>query len=75
MVIVLISRYQNYDHGTKFNLGVSGYYTDAPFSHIRVLIDGDGNDTDFMQELRATYTMDMGGMKHSFSGGMFTSTG
>ena len=69
------TRYQNYDHGTKFNLGVSGYYTDAPFSHIRVLIDGDGNDTDFMQELRATYTMDMGGMKHSFSGGMFTSTG
>ncbi len=67
-------RYQSYDHGTKFNLGVSTFYTDAPFSHIRVLIDGDGNDTDIMNELRLTYTIGSRN-KHRISVGTFLSQG
>jgi len=68
-------RYQNYDHGTKFNLGVSTGYVAAPFSQIRILIDGDGNDNDLMNELRLNYTANTGGLEHSFSLGNFYSKG
>jgi outer membrane receptor protein involved in Fe transport len=66
-------RYQNYDHGTKFNLGVSPFYKDASFSQVRVLIDGDGNDTELMDEFRLTYETKPGKMEHQISaGGFFT---
>ncbi len=66
-------RYQSYDHGTKFNLGVSPTYTDAPVSLIRVLVDGDGNDTELMNELRITKTIESATMRHRFTiGGFYT---
>lgn len=68
-------RYQSYDHGTKFNLGVSTGYVDAPFSQIRILIDGDGNDTDFMDEIRLSYNADGGNVNHNLTAGAFFSTG
>jgi iron complex outermembrane recepter protein len=68
-------RYQNYNHGTKFNLSVSPFSTDAPASNVRVLIDGDGNDSDLMNELRFEKTVDAGGSKHRFTLGNYTSRG
>lgn len=68
-------RYQSYNHGTKFNLGVSTFYTDAPFSHIRILIDGDGTDTDIMNELRFTYSIKGANSTHRISAGTFLSQG
>ena len=68
-------RYQSYDHGTKFNLGVSTFYTDQPFNHVRVLVDGDGNDTDIMNELRLTFTTKGANATHRFSIGTFLSQG
>ena len=68
-------RYQSYDHGTKFNLGVSTGYVAAPFSQIRILIDGDGNDTDYMNELRLGYKLTTGSLNHNFSLGSYISNG
>jgi iron complex outermembrane recepter protein len=68
-------RYQNYDHGTKFNLSVSPFSTDAPASNVRVLIDGDGNDTDLMNELRLEKVLDFGETRHRFTLGNYTSKG
>ncbi len=66
-------RYQNYDHGTKFNLGVSPTYRDVPFGQIRVLVDGDGNDTELMNELRITKTLESDRMRHRLTlGGFYT---
>lgn len=66
-------RYQNYDHGTKFNLGVSPTYRDVPFGQVRVLVDGDGNDTEIMNELRITKTVEGERMRHRFTlGGFYT---
>ncbi len=69
------SRYQNYDHGTKFNLGVSTTYTDVPRSQVRVLVDGDGNDTELMNELRLTKTFEGERMQHRLTLGSFYTYG
>ncbi len=68
-------RYQSYDHGTKFNLGVSTTYGEGPFSQIRILIDGDGTDSDLMDELRLTYNAQGENVSHSIGGGVFYSRG
>jgi outer membrane receptor protein involved in Fe transport len=68
-------RYQSYNHGTKFNLGVSPYYTDANFSNVRILIDGDGVDADLMDEFRLEKSLEMGNVKHHISVGGYHSTG
>ncbi|MCS7037912.1 MAG: TonB-dependent receptor [Saprospiraceae bacterium] len=66
-------RYQNYDHGTKFNLGVSTTYRDVPFGQTRVLVDGDGNDTETMNELRIMKTFEGDQMRHRLTlGGFYT---
>lgn len=73
-------RYQDYDHGTKFNLGVSPFYfgdasdPSAP-SNLRVFIDGDGNDQDVMNELRFTIPVEIGSSKHNFNVGSYISRG
>ncbi len=68
-------RYQTYNHGTKFNLGVSPYYTDATASNVRVLIDGDGIDADLMDEFRLEKTIQAAETKHHISVGGYHSTG
>jgi len=73
-------RYQNYDHGTKFNLGVSTFYFNDPNDsslpvNFRILIDGDGNDTEIMDELRLTYKANLGNSTHRFSLGTYLSNG
>ncbi len=66
-------RYQSYDHGTKFNLGVSPTYRDVPFGQTRVLVDGDGNDTELMNELRLTKSFEGDKMRHRLTlGGFYT---
>jgi outer membrane receptor protein involved in Fe transport len=45
-------RYMSIGTGTKFNLGVSSFYTTAPTSQIRTLIDGDGDNNDIINEFR-----------------------
>ncbi|MCS6928435.1 MAG: TonB-dependent receptor [Saprospiraceae bacterium] len=71
--IVNLFRYQNYDHGTKFNLGVSATYRDVPFGQTRVLVDGDGNDTELMNELRITKAFEGNFMSHRLTlGGFYT---
>ena len=79
------ARFQSYDHGTKFNLGVSTFYFNDPNSavvdpgggrvpvNLRILVDGDGNDTDFQNEFRLTYALDAGASRHTVSAGAFGS--
>ena len=79
------ARFQSYDHGTKFNLGVSTFYFNDPNSAVvdpsggrvpanfRILVDGDGNDTDFQDELRLSYALDAGASQHRISVGGFGS--
>ena len=79
------ARFQSYDHGTKFNLGVSTFYFNDPNAalvdpgggdvpvNLRILVDGDGNDTDFQDELRLTYALDAGASQHRISVGGFGS--
>ncbi len=81
------ARFQSYDHGTKFNLGISTFYgagarntglapTD-PFTGVplnaRILVDGDGNDSDFQDEARLTYTLESGATTHRLTVGGFGS--
>jgi outer membrane receptor protein involved in Fe transport len=73
-------RYQNYDYGTKSNLGVSAFYFDDPndpigLLNLRTLIDGDGNDTDIIDELRLTYDLEGSKTDHSISLGTYYSSG
>lgn len=73
-------RYQSYDHGTKFNLGVSSFYFGDPNDptnpiNLRILIDGDGNDTDIIDELRLTYNLEGDNASHSLSLGTYYSRG
>jgi outer membrane receptor protein involved in Fe transport len=68
-------RYQSYAHGTKFNLGISPIYTDAAQSQLRTIIDGDGNDSDAMNELRIEKTIQTGATKHHLTIGNYTSVG
>ena len=73
-------RYQNYDHGTKFNLGVSTFYFNDPFNptdllNLRILIDGDGNDSDLIDEFRINKEVAIGGSTHRFSLGTYFSRG
>ena len=79
------ARFQSFDHGTKFNLGVSTFYFDDPNSAVvdpsggrvpvnfRILVDGDGNDSDFQNEFRLGYTLDAGASRHTLSAGAFGS--
>ena len=79
------ARFQSYDHGTKFNLGVSTFYFNDPNRAIvdpsggavpvnfRILVDGDGNDTDFQNEFRVGYALGAGGARHQVSAGAFVS--
>ena len=78
-------RFQSYDHGTKFNLGVSTFYFNDPNAAIvnpdggavpvnfRIVVDGDGNDTDFQNEFRLGYALDAGATTHQISAGAFVS--
>jgi outer membrane receptor protein involved in Fe transport len=68
-------RIQSYDHGTKFNLGVSTAYSDAAASNVRVLVDGDGNDRDVMEEFRITKTVNGKNIRHRVSIGTYLSWG
>jgi iron complex outermembrane recepter protein len=68
-------RYQSYSHGTKFNLGVSPFYSDATASNVRVLIDGDGIDADLMDEFRLEKDLKTGETNHHISAGFYHSTG
>ncbi len=75
-------RYQSYDHGTKFNLGVSDFYFNDPNNYamadplnFRILIDGDGNDSDIIDELRFTIPFEAGNSKHNISLGTYYSRG
>ena len=79
------ARFQSYDHGTKFNLGVSTFYFNDPNSGVvnpggdpvpvnfRILVDGDGNDSDFQNEARLSYTLGSGETKHRLTAGGFGS--
>jgi iron complex outermembrane recepter protein len=68
-------RYQSYDHGTKFNLGVSTAYTDAAATNVRVLVDGDGTDRDIMNEFRVTKLVQGKNVRHRVSLGAYLSWG
>lgn len=73
-------RLQDYEHGTKFNLGVSTFYFEDPLdpdvnSNFRIVIDGDGRDRDVMDELRFSIPVDIGNSKHNFNIGSYFSRG
>lgn len=72
-------RYQSYNHGTKFNLGISGFYKDVLFPtagyQSRTMIDGDGIDSDLMNEFRLEKDLDLGNSQHHISIGGYHSTG
>lgn len=81
------ARYQRFNTGTKFNLGVSTFYFDDPNSaivsengervpiNLRILIDGESEETDFQNEFRIGYALDAGASRHNVSLGAFGSFG
>jgi iron complex outermembrane recepter protein len=66
-------RYMNINTGTKFNLGVSPFYTTVPQSQIRTIIDGDGTNSDIIDELRLEKTIDGTHARHLISVGSYLS--
>ena len=73
-------RLQDYEHGTKFNLGVSTFYFEDPLdpsvnSNLRIVIDGDGRDRDVMDEFRFNIPVSIGNSKHNFNIGSYFSRG
>lgn len=60
--------------GTKFNLGVSPFYTTTPTSHIRTIIDGDGDNRDYINEFRLEKQIVSGKTRHLISVGSYLSS-
>jgi iron complex outermembrane recepter protein len=66
-------RYMNIATGTKFNLGVSTFYTAVPQSQIRTIIDGDGTNYDIINELRLEKLLEGNNARHLISVGSYLS--
>jgi iron complex outermembrane recepter protein len=78
-------RYQDFNEGTKFNLGNSTYYNDKnPLTYkdptgltaafpFRLIIDGDGKDKNIMNEVRLNKSFVLGNSSHKVSLGGYYS--
>jgi outer membrane receptor protein involved in Fe transport len=66
-------RYMTMGTGTKFNLGVSSFYTSTPTSQIRTLIDGDGDNSDLINDFKIEKKIETGKIKNLISVGSYIS--
>jgi iron complex outermembrane recepter protein len=78
-------RYQDFNEGTKFNLGASTYFNDKnPLTYrdpkgltaayqFRIIIDGDGKDKNIMNETRFNKSFNLGNSAHKVSLGFYYS--